>query len=84
MDTKEVFFKDADGKIYPCRLASIDASFAVGAHPHEWSYDKDKFASRKKGEPLGEPVGPAGVVGLTGGDPTKVDRLGVLGPPSTS
>lgn len=84
MDTKEVFFRDADGKVYPCRLALIDAAFAVGAHPHEWSNDKDKFAARKKGEPVGEPVGPDRIVGADGGDPRKEDRLGVIGPPSIS
>lgn len=84
MDTKEVFFKDADGKIYPCRLALIDAAFAVGNHPHEWSYDKEKFAARKKGEVAGDPVGPNGIVGRTGGDPTKNDQIGVIGSPSIS
>lgn len=84
MDTKEVFFRDADGKVYPCRLALIDAAFATSNHPHEWSYDEKKFAARKKGSEPSEPVGPNGVVGLSGGDPTKTDRLGVLGPPSIS
>lgn len=84
MDVKEAFFKDADGKIYPVRLPTIDAAFAVGRHPHEWSYDKDKFAPRKKGFEAGEPLGPDNIVGLTGGDPTRDDRLGVLGPPSVA
>lgn len=84
MDVKELFFKDADGKVYQTRLPAIDAAFAVGKHPSEWSYDEKKFAPRKKGDEPGEPLGPDGIVGLTGGDPTRIDRLGVLGPASVA
>lgn len=82
MDTKEAYFRDSDGKVFPARLPMIDAAFAVRNHPSEWSYDPEKFAERKGKKT--EPVGEAGVVGLTGGDPTRADHLGVLGPASVA
>lgn len=76
--TKEIFFRDADGKVYPVRLPSIDAKMAL-RFPYEWSEKADKFAERPK-HAHAKPVGPNMVVGQTGGDPTKIDRLGVIGP----
>lgn len=81
MATQEVFFKDADGAVYQVRLPAIDARSAVSRFPSQWSEKPDKFAPATAHAKGSKPVGPNGIVGMTGGDPIRLDRLGVLGEP---
>ena len=75
---QEVYFRDADGAVYCVRLASVDANSAVDRFPHEWARSPDGFAPRPAHLKGQKPVGPRGIAGNAGGDPSKPNALGVI------
>jgi hypothetical protein len=68
--SRVVYFRSANG-IHEVRLPPVDAALAVGHHPHEWSYDANKFADPPEGFVFSESNG--GGLGRIAGASVRAD-----------
>jgi hypothetical protein len=70
-EVRKIYFKNAAGEVHPVNLPAIEAVNAVGKHPHEWSYDPEKFAEPPAGFLPSEGAG--GGIGRVRGASVRVD-----------